>query len=107
MRVLLDENMPRKLTQHFDSGVEAKTVGQCGWKGTRNGALLQIAQATFDAFVTMDQGIPHQQNLSGLTIGIIVLEASSNRFGDLVPLMNKVNDALRTISNGQVVYISV
>ena len=106
MRVLLDENMPRKLTQHFDPGVEAKTVGQCGCKGTRNGTLLQIAQMTFDAFITMDQGIPHQQNLSGLTISIIVLEARSNRFADLAPLMSKVNAALRTISNGQVVHIS-
>ena len=84
MRVLLDENMPHRLAQHFDPGVEAKTVALCGWKGTKNGALLQVAQATFDVFVTMDQGIPHQQNLSGLAIGVLVLEARSNRLSDLL-----------------------
>lgn len=106
MRVLLDENMPYRLTHHFDAGVEAKTVGQCGWKGLQNGALLQIAQATFDVFVTMDQGIPQQQHLGSLTIGIIVLEAPSNRLVDLVPLMDTVNQALQAISNGQVMHVS-
>ena len=55
---------------------------------------------------TMDQGIPHQQNLSGLAMGIIVLEARSSRLVDLAPLMDQVNYALQAISNGQVVRIS-
>ena len=33
MRVLLDENMPRQLTQLFTPNIEAVTVGQHGWKG--------------------------------------------------------------------------
>jgi predicted nuclease of predicted toxin-antitoxin system len=58
MRVLLDENLPRKLKRHFDEGVEALTVRDCGWTGIKNGELLRIAQAEFDVFITTDKGIP-------------------------------------------------
>ena len=68
-----------------------------------NGELLRSAANEFDAFITMDQGIPHQQNLSEIKIGIILLEAESNRFEDLAPLISKVNAVLKTLKNGQVV----
>lgn len=61
MRVLLDENLPRGLTHAFSEDVDVRTVGQCGWKGKENGALLRLAESEFDVFVTTDQGIPHQQ----------------------------------------------
>jgi len=34
MRVLLDENMPRKLALLFEAGVEVRTIAECGWKGS-------------------------------------------------------------------------
>ena len=102
MRVLLDENMPHKLRFLFESDIEAFTVGYLGWRGKKNGDLLAAAENDFDAFITMDQGIPHQQNLTGLKMGIVLLEARSNRYEDLAPLIAKVNVALRTIKNGQV-----
>lgn len=83
MRVLLDENMPRGLRELFDGGVEVVTVGYRGWRGTKNGELLRKARAEFEAFVTTDRGIPHQQNLSEVDMGIVVLEAPSNRLEDL------------------------
>lgn len=106
MRVLLDENIPRKLRQLFETGVEVVTVGYLGWKGKKNGALLRIAQNEFDAFITMDKGIPHQQNLRNLKMGIVLLEARSNRYEDLAPLMNQVNVVLKTLKNGQIARVS-
>lgn len=106
MRVLLDENIPRKLRQLFETGVEVVTVGYLGWKGKKNGELLRIAQNEFDAFITMDKGIPHQQNLSNLKIGIVLLKARSNRYEDLAPLMNQVNVVLKTLKNGQIARVS-
>jgi predicted nuclease of predicted toxin-antitoxin system len=106
MRVLLDENIPRKLRQLFETGVEVATVGYLGWKGKKNGELLRIAQNEFDAFITMDKGIPHQQNLSNLKIGIVLLKARSNRYEDLASLMNQVNVVLKTLKNGQIVRVS-
>ena len=107
MRVLLDENMPRQLMGLFESGIEVATVGQLGWKGKKNGELLRIAQHDFDVFVTMDGGIPHQQNLSRIQMGIVLLEVRSNRYEDLAPLMGQVNEALKTLKKGQVVRVAV
>ena len=106
MRVLLDEHIPRKLRQLFEGGIEVVTVGYLGWKGKKNGELLRIAENQFDAIITMDQGIPHQQNLSEIKMGIVLLEAQSNRYEDVAPLMDQVNAVLKTLKNGQVVRVS-
>jgi hypothetical protein len=106
MRVLLDENMPRRIKRRFPANVEVVTVSERGWSGKQNGALLRDAAAEFDAFVTTNQGIPHQQNLPLFPIGIVLLEAHSNRLVDLVPLMPKVNEALKTIQPGQLVRVT-
>jgi len=57
MRVLLDENVDRRLKPGFDPTFKVQTVVERGWAGKKNGALLRLAAAEFDAFVTMDQGI--------------------------------------------------
>ncbi|MDE2810278.1 MAG: DUF5615 family PIN-like protein [Gemmatimonadota bacterium] len=105
MRVLLDENLPSKLRRLFQAGVEVVTVGYRGWKGKENGELLKSAENEFDVLVTMDQGIPQQQNLSEIKMGIVLLEAKGNRYEDLAPLMNQVNTVLRTIEKGQVISV--
>ena len=105
MRVLLDENLPSKLRRLFEAGVEVVTVGYRGWKGKENGELLKSAESEFDVLVTMDQGIPQQQNLSEIKMGIVLLEAKGNRYEDLAPLINQVNTVLRTIEKGQVLSV--
>ena len=105
MRVLLDVNLPHQLRELFEDNIEVITVSYRGWKGKENGELLRIAANEFDAFITMDQGIPNQQNLSEIKIGIIVLEAESNRFEDLAPLISEVNATLQAIKNGQIVHV--
>ena len=105
MRVLLDENLPHKLRELFEDNIEVVTVSYRGWQGKENGELLRIAANEFDALITMDQGIPNQQNLSEIKIGIILLEAESNRLEDLAPLIFQVNTVLRTLKNGQVVHV--
>ena len=106
MRVLLDENLPHQLRELFENNIEVVTVRYRGWQGKENGELLRIAENEFDAFITMDQGIPKQQNLSKIKIGIIVLEAKSNRLEDLAPLISQANTVLKTLKNGQVVHVN-
>lgn len=60
MRVLLDENVDRRLRPLFDSTFEVIMVIEYGWGGLTNGALLNAAQHEFDVLVTMDRNIPHQ-----------------------------------------------
>ena len=54
MRILLDEDIPRRLGALI-LGHEVTTVQRCGWAGIKNGKLLALAADTFDVFVTMDQ----------------------------------------------------
>jgi hypothetical protein len=100
VRVLLDENLPRKL-KRLASDLDVSTVQELGWAGTRNGRLLSLAEKQFDAFVTTDQGIPHQQNLASFRIGVILLLAKSNRFVDLAPLIPQIVQAIRETSPGE------
>lgn len=105
MRVLLDENLPRRLTRLFGEEVQAKTVGHRGWSGKRNGELLRLAEKEFDAFLTTDKGIPHQQNLAKFDLAIILLRAKSNDYEDLAPLMDQAVSALESIEPGTVIRI--
>ena len=105
--MLLDENLPRRLTQEFDEDREAQTVGQCGWKGKENGELLSMAESEFDVFLTTDQGIPHQQNLAQIELGIVILRARSNRLADLRPLMDAVNRRIRELKAGEVIEVAL
>ena len=75
MKVLLDECVPWPLHRLL-SDYECSSAQQCGWSGLKNGELLEKAAHHFDAFITADQNIRYQQNLTGRTMPII--EVSTN-----------------------------
>lgn len=104
MRVLLDECVPRKLRRELP-GHEVKTVAEMGWSGTKNNALLRLAAAKVDVFLTVDQGIPYQQDLPGLNVALVIVRAPSNDINDLRPRMPEVLRVLETIQPGQVVHV--
>lgn len=106
MRLLLDECVPKALRRELP-GHDVRTVREMGWAGTRNGALLRLASAAFDAFLTVDQGIEFQQDLSGLTLGVIVLLGASNDIDDLRPLVPDALLAIAVVQPGQVVKVGV
>lgn len=54
MRLLLDECVDRRLARDI-VGHEVSTVGDLGWAGVKNGALLARAAGQFDVFVTVDE----------------------------------------------------
>ena len=72
-----------------------------GWAGIKNGALLKLADGRFDALLTVDQGIEYQQNLSGLSISVVVMLAASNDVDDLRPLLPGVEQALASLRTGE------
>ena len=104
MRLLLDECVPRQLKQEL-RGHDAKTVQDMGWAGTKNGALLRLADGQFDVLLTVDQGIEYQQNLSGLSICVVVMMASSNDVDDLRPVLPGVEQALASVRPGEIVRV--
>lgn len=64
-----------------------------------------MAAREFDVFLTTDQGIPHQQNLSRFDLMVVVLRAGSNSFEDLVPLMQKASGLLSEARPGEAVFV--
>ncbi len=105
MRVLLDECLPRRLKSELPEH-EVRTVPEMRWSGLKNGALLRQLSGHFDAFLTVDRGLVHQQNLKGISFGIVMLAVLSNDIEALRPLMPKVREALATLKPGDVVRIS-
>lgn len=72
MKLLPDECVTRLLKREF-VGHEISTVEEAGFKGFENGDLLKAAADLYDVLITVDPNIPHQQNISGLNIAILIL----------------------------------
>lgn len=73
MKVLLDENLPHRLRNALGAH-EAFTVRYMGWAGLKNGALLSVAEESgFEVFITGDQTLSYEQNLTGRRIAVLVL----------------------------------
>ena len=104
MRLLLDECVPKRLKRELP-GHDARTVQDLGWAGIKNGALLTLANGQFNALLTVDQGIEYQQNLSGLSISVLVMMAPSNDVDDLRPLLPGVEEALAKLRPGEIIRV--
>ena len=105
MRILLDECLPKDLRKHL-VGHECETVPRAGFSGKGNGELLEEAERSgWEVLLTLDQGMPYQQNLLGRTISIAVIKAQSNRLPDLLPQVPRILTVLRSINRGQAVLI--
>ncbi len=76
MKILIDENLPRKLA---------------------------LADSQFDVLLTLDKNLPFQQDLGSVRIAVLILRARSNRIQDLLPVIPDCLDALKSIRPGQVV----
>ena len=105
MKILLDECLPRDLRKHL-VGHQCQTVPQVGLAGMPNGELLALAErAGWQVLLTMDEGMPYQQDLGGRTISLAIIRAKSNRLPDLLPLVPAILAALLSLAPGDVVRI--
>lgn len=75
MKILFDECVPLPLARQLD-GHECISVQRCGWGGAKNGELLRLAETQFELFLTADQNIYYQQNLTGRRIAILILSTN-------------------------------
>lgn len=105
MRILLDDCVPKRLGRGL-VGHAVRTVSQQGWAVKKNGAQLALmSQAGFEVLLTVDQGIPHQQNLHATGVAVVVMIGASNQIDDLIPLVPDVLVALDTVKPGEVVEV--
>ena len=90
MLLLLDENLPKKLKRDF-LGHQIFTIREKGWSGISNGNLLNLMTANkFDALLTFDQNLQHQQNFKKYALTIFVLVAPDNSYPTLKDLVPKI-----------------
>ncbi|AHY48425.1 Hypothetical Protein RradSPS_3142 (plasmid) [Rubrobacter radiotolerans] len=102
MRVLLDEQLDWRLRRSFGEGFEVKTVAGRGWKGKKNGELLALMEeAGFEALITVDRGIPRQQNLSQRAVAVVSLAARKTRLADTAPIVEDGLERLRSAPPGK------
>jgi Domain of unknown function (DUF5615) len=105
VKIVLDECLPKDLRKHL-AGHDCETAAKAGFSGKKNGELLTLAErAGWQVLLTMDQGLPYQQNLTGRTISLGIICARSNRLPDLVPHVARILTVLRSIQRGQTVRI--
>jgi hypothetical protein len=66
--------------------IPSKEARAQGWDTLSNGDLLNVAEkAGFDVLLTTDTNLPHQQNLQGRKLAIVIL--SRNRWSLVRPKM--------------------
>jgi hypothetical protein len=100
MKILFDQGTPAPLRQSLSLHV-VSTVFELGWSEFANGVLLALAEDLFELFVTTDQNLRHQQNLSGRQIAILVLPTTS--WPEIKKHVDDIIAAVDTIRAGEYV----
>ena len=77
MRILFDQGTPAPLRRHLHPHT-VDTTAERDWSTVTNGDLLKLAEEDgYEVFVTTDQNLRYQQNLTGRRLGIVVLMGTS------------------------------
>jgi hypothetical protein len=77
-----------------------------GWSGLKNGALLNAAEeAGFNLFVTADQELSYQQNLTGRKIAVLVL--STNNWSAIKANMGEITIAINAAKSGSFAFVDI
>jgi predicted nuclease of predicted toxin-antitoxin system len=106
VKLLLDAMMPEEIKQLLGDH-EVVHVAEVGWRHLSNGELLSAGEREgFDALVTKDANIPHQQNMKNRRIRLVVVRPRSQDLEDLLALAPEIDRSLRDIAPGGVVRVS-
>ena len=104
MRILLDECVNPRVKDAFVD-CEVQTVQSMGWAGIKNGKLMALAQQSFDVFVTVDKNLEYQQNLSKLSLGLIVVTVPDNNIRYFRPIFPQLLSTAHSVRPGQVIHV--
>ena len=97
MKILLDESLPEQLANELGEH-EVITVSQMGWKGKKNGELIQLIQKEeFQVFITVDKNLRYQQNLKNLPFTIIVLFVYRTKMEYIVKFLPEIKIPLNDL----------
>lgn len=98
MKILFDQGTPVPLRRHLHPH-SVDTSAERGWSTLQTGDLLNQAESeNYDAFITTDTNLKHQQNLTGRKIRILVLTTTS--WPRISKKTKKVRDVLENLEEG-------
>ena len=103
MKILFDHGTPAPL-HHQLAGHEISTAYEMGWAKLSNGDLLAAAEKSFDAFITTDQNLRYQQNLTGRRLAILVLPTTS--WPEIQKHTSKISDTVNALKPGDFIELS-
>jgi hypothetical protein len=105
MLVLFDHGTPRGLARALQ-GHTVKEARAQGWDTLGNGDLLNAAEkAGFDVLLTTDTNLPHQQNLQGYKLAIVIL--SKNRWSLVRLMIQQIADAVNATRPGTCTVVDI
>ena len=104
MKILIDENLPRKFAGHLQ-GYPCRTVSECGWSGAKNGTLSTLADPIFDVLLALDKNFPYPEDLKTVRVAVFIPRARSNRMQDLAAIIPECLATLERIQLRQVVRV--
>ncbi len=106
MKIILDESVPQKLRLLIEGGHTVVTTWYQGWSGLKNGALLTAAErAGFELFITADQELTYQQNLTGRKMAVLVL--STNNWDRVKAAIARIMEAIDGVAPGSYAEVEI
>ena len=98
MKILFDQGTTVPLRRHLHPHL-VDTSAERGWSTLRNGDLLDQAESDdYDVFITTDQNLKYQQNLTNRTIRVLVLTSTS--WPRISKKAHQIRDALTSDESG-------
>jgi hypothetical protein len=97
---LLDENMPIKF--ELGSELDVVHIESIGGEGSRNGKLIQLAGAGFDALISLDRGLIHQHHHMGHKLVVAVIRVPDSRLETIAGRAAEVAEAIRNARPGDI-----
>ena len=98
MKILLDEGVP-KIVQKQLSQLSISNVEEMGWRGIKNGALLDLMAGQFQILITTDKNLPSQQNLKKRQISLVILP--TNDIPSVIGLLPQSERAIGEVRPGE------
>jgi hypothetical protein len=102
-KLLLDENLPKRLKRQFSPSVKILTVNDMRWNSMKNGDLLKAMEDNnFDGLITSDQNLIYQQDINKYKLTIYILKTVDNRFETVSPLVPKIISEIKSQSDKKI-----
>ena len=105
MKILIDENLPKKLKQDL-SLHNVFTVRDKGWQSKTNGELIQLMlEDNFHLLITFDQNLQYQQNLTKYPVAVLVINSSNNQYSTIQKFINILKATIDKIESPGVYFL--